>query len=310
MTSNTPPEVDRHAAAEAAIRARRGRAAIKLQLSSGELSPLDVLHRAWNEDGFEASMRIGDFLRAVPAIGSLKAERIQTRLAISPRKRLGGLGARQRRELADFFAEWQQHHSRPDSHGGKVSKPRLVVLAGPTAVGKGTVANHIKTENPDVHISVSATTRPPRPGEAHGINYYFVPNAEFDRLIAHGELLEWAIVHKLHRYGTPRRPVEEALARGQRVLLEIDIQGARAVKAAMPEAHLVFLMPPSWEELERRLLARGTETPAEQARRLETARVELAAADEFDSVVINDDVARAAAEVVQLMTAPQSVVAD
>jgi guanylate kinase len=178
---------------------------------------------------------------------------------------------------------------------------RLTVLAGPTAVGKGTVAAYVREHHPEVWISVSATTRPPRPGEVHGRHYWFVTDAEFDRMIADDELLEWAVVHRAARYGTPRRPVLEALAAGRPALLEIDLQGARQVREKMPGAHFVFLKPPSWEELVRRLVGRGTETPEERARRLETAREELAAEPEFDATVVNSDVSRAAEELVVLM---------
>jgi guanylate kinase len=178
---------------------------------------------------------------------------------------------------------------------------RLTVLAGPTAVGKGTVAAYVRQHHPEVWISVSATTRPPRPGEIHGRHYWFVTDAQFDRMIADDELLEWALVHRAARYGTPRRPVLEALAAGRPALLEIDLQGARQVRQKMPDAHFVFLKPPSWEELVRRLVGRGTETVEERARRLETAREELAAEPEFDATVVNTDVSRAADELVGLM---------
>ena len=178
---------------------------------------------------------------------------------------------------------------------------RLTVLAGPTAVGKGTVSADIRARYPQIWLSVSATTRPPRPGEVDGVHYLFVDADEFDRMVAAGELLEWATVHNAYRYGTPRRPVEQAIAAGNSVLLEIDIQGARSVRRAMPEATLVFLLPPTWDELVRRLVGRGTESPAEQQRRLETAKVELAAVDEFDHQVVNHDVREAAQMVVDLM---------
>ena len=181
------------------------------------------------------------------------------------------------------------------------ARPRLTVLAGPTGVGKGTVAGYIRRHHPNIMLSISATTRAPRPGEIDGVHYYFVDDAEFDRLIRDDQLLEWATVHNSYRYGTPRRPVEEALAAGRNVLLEIDLQGARLVRQHMPEARLVFLAPPSWDELVRRLRGRGTESAEEQARRLRTAKVELAAESEFDAVVVNDDVARAAARVVDLI---------
>jgi guanylate kinase len=152
-----------------------------------------------------------------------------------------------------------------------------------------------------VLLSVSATTRAPRPGEVDGVNYYFVDDAEFDRMIEAGELLEHATVHNAYRYGTPRAPIEAALDQGRSVLLEIDLQGARQVRESMPEARLIFLLPPTWDELVRRLIGRGTEEAAEQQRRLETAKVELAAQDEFDYRVVNHTVAEAAREVVDLM---------
>jgi len=177
----------------------------------------------------------------------------------------------------------------------------LVVLAGPTAVGKGTVARYIVAHNPEVQLSVSATTRSARPGEVDGVHYFFLTDAEFDDLIANGQMLEYALVHGTHRYGTPKAPVEAALAAGKFVLLEIDIQGARQVKQALPEVTTVFLAPPSWEELVRRLQGRGTEDAEQQARRLETAKEELAAQSEFDHVLVNDEVAKCAAKVVELM---------
>jgi guanylate kinase len=182
-----------------------------------------------------------------------------------------------------------------------VSRKRLVVLAGPTAVGKGTVAAAVREGHPEVFLSVSATTRPPRPGEVDGVHYHFVGDAEFDRMVAAGELLEWAVVHQVARYGTPRRPVEEALAAGRPAMLEIDLQGARQVRETMPEALFVFLAPPSWDELVRRLVGRGTESEEERARRLETARVELAAEAEFDVTIVNTEVHAAVAELVTLM---------
>ncbi|PVU81708.1 guanylate kinase (plasmid) [Cellulomonas sp. WB94] len=181
---------------------------------------------------------------------------------------------------------------------------RLTVLAGPTAVGKGTVSADLRARYPRVWLSVSATTRPPRPGEVDGVHYHFVSPEKFDAMIEDGELLEWAVVHGRNRYGTPRGPVEERLAAGEPALLEIDLQGARQVRATMPEARFVFLAPPSWEELERRLVGRGTEDAAERQRRLATARVELAAESEFDHVIVNDDVHRATDELIQVMGLP------
>nr|WP_323132417.1 guanylate kinase [Kineococcus indalonis] len=195
----------------------------------------------------------------------------------------------------------RQHHPLEEHHPRGEGPARLTVLAGPTAVGKGTVSADLRRRYPDVWISVSATTRARRPGEVDGVHYHFVSEETFDGYVERGELLEWARVHGRHRYGTPRRPVEEVLAAGRPALLEIDLAGARQVREAMPEARFVFLAPPSWEELVRRLVGRGTEGEEERERRLATARVELAAEPEFDVTIYNDDVQRATDELVSWM---------
>jgi guanylate kinase len=181
------------------------------------------------------------------------------------------------------------------------ARSRLVVLAGPTAVGKGTVAAAIRQDHPEIWISVSATTRPPRPGEVNGVHYWFVSDEEFTAMIEAGDLLEWAVVHKAARYGTPRGPVDQALDAGRPAMLEIDLQGARQVRETMPGALFVFLKPPSWEELVRRLVGRGTESEEERVRRLETAREEMAAEKEFDVSIVNHEVHDAANQLVTLM---------
>jgi guanylate kinase len=299
MPRVNPPDVDRAAAARAAVAARRARATVKHAVASRERSAVDVLDTAWNsvEPTAEASLRVRDLLTSIPTLGPTRTARVMEQLKIAQSKRVGGLGARQRTRLR----EWVQQRE-----GAAPAPGRLVVLAGPTAVGKGTVSTYIRENYPDVLLSVSATTRAPRPGEVEGQHYYFVDQAEFDSMIEQGEFLEWAVVHNQNRYGTPRTPIEKALSAGTSVLLEIDIQGARQVREAMPEAVLVFLLPPTWEELVRRLIGRGTEDAAEQARRLETAKVELAAQDEFDYKVVNSEVGQAAAEVVELLAVPGS----
>ncbi|MGK4579691.1 guanylate kinase [Kitasatospora sp. HPMI-4] len=179
-------------------------------------------------------------------------------------------------------------------------RPRLTVLSGPSGVGKSTVVAHMRQQHPEVWLSVSATTRHPRPGEQNGVQYHFVDNDEFDKLIANGELLEWAVFAG-NRYGTPRQAVQEKLDRGEPVLLEIDLQGARQVRESMPEAQLVFLAPPSWEELVRRLTGRGTEPQHVIDERLAAAKVELAAETEFDTTLVNTSVEQVATELLALL---------
>jgi guanylate kinase len=179
---------------------------------------------------------------------------------------------------------------------------RVVVLSGPSAVGKSTVVRCLRDRLPDLHFSVSATTRAPRPGEVNGVDYSFVSAERFQQLIDDGALLEWAEIHGgLHRSGTPAEPVRAAARAGNPVLIEVDLAGARSVKAAMPEAITVFLAPPSWEALKARLVGRGTESPEVMARRLDTARAELAAQHTFDKVVVNSQLESACAELVSLL---------
>lgn len=177
---------------------------------------------------------------------------------------------------------------------------RLTVLSGPSGVGKGSVIAAVRRHHPNVWLSLSVTTRAPRPGEKDGVEYHFITREEYDAMVEADELLEHA-TYAGNSYGTPRAPVLERLAKDIPALLEIELQGARQVRNAMPEAHLVFLAPPSFDELARRLTGRGTESPDKVRERLDRARIEMAAEDEFEQVLVNDDVERAAAALVALM---------
>lgn len=195
-----------------------------------------------------------------------------------------------------------------DSDASPHGRGRLIVLAGPSGVGKSSVVRLVRALLPELRFSVSVTTRDPRPGEVDGEDYHFVTTDEFDRMIENGELLEWASVHGgLHRSGTPAAAVEQALDLGKPVLLELDLAGARAVRASKPEATLVFMAPPTWDDLVQRLTSRATEESAATERRLETAKVELAAQEEFDTVIVNTDVDHSCEELVSLLVGRSSV---
>jgi guanylate kinase len=288
-----PPPLTAEARAAAAARgvaARQLRAAVRLALRDGDTRLPDVLDDARRDDERGralARMRVVDLLSSLRGIGPVRAAALMEGIGIAANRRVGGLGHHQADALLAALGE-----GRPSG--------RLVVLTGPSGVGKGTVVTHVRRMRPDVWVSISATTREPRSGEIDGVDYLFWSRQRFAEAIADGGFLEWAEFAG-NRYGTPRRPVVTRLHEGQPVLLEIELQGARQVRAAVPQAFMVFLAPPSWADLEARLRGRATEDDAAIAARLAKAREELDAAGEFDAIVVNDDVVRAAAELVDFL---------
>jgi len=285
-----PPKLspeERAAANSAAIAARQVRAAAKKSLGNGEISIFDLINSV---DPAIRKMRVRELLESVPGVGKLRAEAIMERAKISPTRRIAGLGANQVSAL------------RGELSVSKIDPARgtLIVMSGPGGVGKSTITRTLRND-PRFWISVSATTRDPREGERDGIDYYFYNDSKFDQSIADSSFLEWAEFAGA-RYGTPHAPIESWLALGKNVLLEIEIEGARQVRKSDPNALLVFIAPPSWDELKARLTGRGTDSPERQAARLALAEQEMAAAGEFDHVLVNDSVERVIEELVSLAT--------
>ena len=273
---------------EKALISRRERAQVKTLIASGELSIFDAIN-----DPRESiqRMKISELLTAIPGIGSLRAEILMEKLRISPSRRIRGLGEHQRDALRREIGVMKVD-PRPGT---------LVVISGPGGVGKSTITRELRND-PRFWISVSATTRQPREGEKNGVDYFFLNDSEFEKLIEENQFLEWATFAG-NRYGTPRESVEKHLHQGQNVILEIEIDGARQVRANNPKALLIFIAPPSWEELEARLLGRGTDTPERRQARLDLARAEMAAASEFDFKVVNRQVREVIDEMVALVSA-------
>lgn len=280
------PEQRQQALLKAAI-SRKRRAEVKIKIKNGEFSVDTILEIAKTEDAV-AKMRVKELLESLSGVGKVRAQSLMERLEISPTRRIQGLGRIQIKQLREEFMKLE-HAIKPG---------KLLVLSGPGGVGKSTIAKKLR-EAGDFWVSVSATTRSPRSNEVDGRDYFFVSNEEFTRMINADEFLEWAEFAG-SRYGTPQEKVEQALLQGRNVLLEIEIAGARQVKAHLPQSILVFLEPPTWEELVARLEGRGTDSPERRAERLELAQEELAAASFFDVVLINDQVESVVARLIEL----------
>lgn len=278
---------ERAAALAKARDSRAHRAKIKAEVRAGEITVEQVIERA-NDDEAIAKMRVSELLESISGVGKVRAVSILDRLGISRTRRIMGLGTHQRAALIKEFAI-----PRDKMHDGT-----LVVLSGPGGVGKSTVSKEIREHN-DFWVSVSATTRKPRHTEKHGVDYIYMSDEEFDRAITNSFFLEWAAFAGA-RYGTPRQPVLDALALGKDVLLEIDIDGAKQVKKNWPDAILVFLEPPSWEELVSRLEGRATDSAERRAQRLTLAQEEMAQSPFFDHILVNDEVEHVVASLIRL----------
>ena len=284
---------ERNAALEKARSSRSRRATVKADVRSGILTMRDVIELAKSDDAI-AKMRVVELLESFAGVGKVRAIATLDRLAISRTRRVQGLGTHQRDALIKEF-------SIP--HMSLISGS-LIVLSGPGGVGKSTVSKEIRKSN-DFWVSVSATTRAPRENEVHGVDYIFMSDEEFDRGISNGFFLEWAHFAGA-RYGTPRQHVLDALHDGKDVLLEIEINGAKQVKESWSDSILVFLEPPTWEDLVSRLEGRATDSPERRAERLALAQDEMAQAPFFDHILVNDEVEKVVASLIRLAHSQRS----
>ena len=286
----TPPKLtpeQRAAALEAAKQARRTRSDIKDQVRTGKLKLHQVIELSSTNEAI-SKMRVSELLESIPGFGKVRVSAILDRLGISSTRRIQGLGVLQLQKLKKEFA--------PPT--GAIRPGKLFVLSGPGGVGKSTITKALMN-HPDFWVSVSATTRSPRAGERDGVDYFYISEDEFNRRISANEFLEWAEFAG-NKYGTPITEVHEKLAKGLNVILEIEIDGARQVRKSSPSAQLIFIAPPSWEELVKRLEGRGTDSDERRAERLALAQEEMAAQSEFDYVVVNDQLDRVIAQLVSL----------